>query len=110
MAELLILEFEGFDESQYLKVNGILGLDPDTGGGDWPAGLHTHIAGPVDNGWTVVEVWETREDQDEFMKSRLGPALHEAGVTGSPKRAAWSKTRSHQTPKRPSAATARVAS
>ena len=48
----------------------------DSGDGDWPAGLHTHLAGPTEGGgWIVVEVWETQEDQDEFMKTRLGPAL-----------------------------------
>ena len=36
------------------------------------------------------------------MKSRLGPALGQAGVTGPPKRAEWSKTHAHRTPKKPS--------
>ena len=54
-----------------------------SGEGDWPAGLHTHLAGPTEGGgWIVVEVWESQEDQDAFMQSRLGPALRQAGVTG----------------------------
>ena len=36
------------------------------------------------------------------MKTRLGPALGQAGVTGPPKRAEWSKTKAHRTPKKPS--------
>jgi hypothetical protein len=104
MSELLILEFEGFGAKEYDKVNDLLGINQDTGEGDWPAGLHTHMAGPTEGGgWIVVEVWETQEDQDAFMQSRLGPALQQAGVTGAPKRAEWSKHRSHHTPKKPSA-------
>ena len=45
MAELLILEFDGVTESEYRNVNAELGIDPETGKGDWPAGLITHLAG-----------------------------------------------------------------
>ena len=103
MSELLILEFEGFGAKDYERVNDLLGINAETGAGEWPAGLHTHLAGPTEGGgWIVVEVWESQEDQDEFMKTRLGPALGQAGVTGPPKRAEWSKTKAHHTPKKPS--------
>jgi hypothetical protein len=104
MAEVLILEFEGFDQAAYDQVNAELGIDMDSGEGDWPAGLHTHMAGPTQGGgWIVVEVWESQEDQEAFMQSRLGGALHKAGVTGPPKRAEWTKPRSHHSPKKASA-------
>ena len=54
------------------------------------------------DGLVVAEVWETQEDQDDFMKTRRGPALHKAGVTGKPKRAEWSKARAHHHPRKPS--------
>jgi hypothetical protein len=104
MAELFILEFDGLSAADYEQVNSELGIDPNTGEGNWPPGLHTHMAGPTEGGgWIVVEVWESQEDQDAFMKSRLGGALHKAGVTKPPKRAEWSKPRAHHTPKKPSA-------
>ena len=102
MAELLILEFENVGTDAYDAVNAELGIDPKSGEGDWPAGLHTHTAGVTGGGLIVVEVWETQEDQDEFMKSRLGRALQKAGVP-NPKRAEWSKVSGHHSPKRPSA-------
>ena len=37
------------------------------------------------------------------MNSRLGPALHKAGVTKPPKRAEWHKLKSHHSPKKASA-------
>lgn len=104
MSEVFILEFEGFDQAAYDQVNAELGIDMDSGEGDWPAGLHTHLAGPTEGGgWIVVEVWESQEDQDAFMQSRLGGALHKAGVTKPPKRAEWTKPRSHHSPKKASA-------
>ena len=61
MAELLILEFDGVDETDYATVNAQLGLDPQTGAGDWPAGLITHLTGLTEGGSAyVIEVWESR--------------------------------------------------
>jgi hypothetical protein len=86
MAELLILEFEGVTEADYRSVNAQLGLDPDTGKGDWPAGLVTHLAGLGEDGRAfVVESWTTREAHAEFMDKRLGAAMAEGGVTATPK-------------------------
>ncbi|MCL4293941.1 MAG: hypothetical protein KJ056_13105, partial [Acidimicrobiia bacterium] len=88
MADLLILDFEGLDESDYRKVNGELGVDPATGVGDWPAPMISHAAGRTDDGHlVVVEVWESRAGQQEFM-DRLGPALEAGGVTVQP-RVTW---------------------
>jgi hypothetical protein len=74
MAELLVLEFDGVDETDYANVSAQLGVDPQTGAGEWPAGLITHLAGMKDGGSAyVIEVWESQEAQAEFMQSRLGP-------------------------------------
>ena len=47
MSDALLYEFRGVTVDDYLAVNAKLGLDPDTGSGDWPAGLlsHTGAAG-----------------------------------------------------------------
>jgi len=85
MAEALILEFAGLTDADYRAVNSNLGIDPETGQGDWPAGLLSHAGGPGAGGsWTVVEVWSSQADQAAFMQSRLGPALGAAGVTAVP--------------------------
>jgi hypothetical protein len=85
MAELLILEFAGLGDADYAAVNGNLGIDMETGKGDWPAGLHSHAGGHSDEGtFVVAEVWSSRADQAAFMDSRLGPALGAAGVTVVP--------------------------
>ena len=76
MAEPLTLDFDGVDEADYLKVNKELGLDPKTGGGDWPAGLIAHVGGVSDAGHGyVIEVWESQQAPADFMNSRLGAAM-----------------------------------
>jgi hypothetical protein len=87
MAELIIIEVE-CDPALYSKVNGILGLDPNTGSGDWPKGLLSHTGGGGDGKVVVVEAWQARADQEAWMESTLGPALGQAGV-GEPKRMEW---------------------
>ena len=76
MSEALILEFAGLGEAEYAAVNKHLGIDMQTGQGDWPAGLLSHAAGTAEDGtFIVAEVWSSRADQDAFMSSRLGAAL-----------------------------------
>jgi len=90
MAEAIILEFRDADPALYDAVNKLLGLDPATGTGDWPDGLVSHTgAEHLDgNGLTVFEVWESRDAQEAFMGSRLGPALGQAAVP-EPTRVEW---------------------
>ena len=97
MAAGLILEFEGVTAKEYYAVNEALGIDQDTGEGDWPDGLVTHSAGLNENGHLVViEVWDTQEHQARFMEERLGAALAEGGVTGPPSSITWIDLVSHQ--------------
>jgi hypothetical protein len=98
MAELLMLEFDGLDETDYAEVNAQLGLDPKTGAGDWPAGLISHLAGVEEGGSAyVIEVWESQEAQAAFMQSRLGAALAAGGVSATPK-VTWARLVGHQNP------------
>jgi hypothetical protein len=85
MAEGLILEFSGVGKTDYGSVNGKLGIDMESGAGDWPAGLLMHTAGISSAGNLVVaEVWATQADQAAFLHDRLGPALADAGITSQP--------------------------
>ena len=94
MSEALVLEFSGVSAEQYKKVNAILGLDMDTGAGDWPAGLSNHTGAIHDDSFMVFEIWESREAAREFMDSRLGAALGQAGVP-EPRRAEWLTVEGH---------------
>ena len=98
MSDALFYEFAGVSVDDYHRVNAILGLDPATGGGDWPAGLlsHTGAAGPTGE-FVVFEVWDSRESQEAWMASRLGPALGQAAVA-APVRVEWLSVVGHVNP------------
>jgi hypothetical protein len=98
MPEVLILEFSGVTETEYAAVNGQLGIDMQTGQGNWPPGLLSHAAGTADDGsFVVTEVWNSRADQGAFMDSRLGAALGAGGITSMPK-ITWVPLLAYHTP------------
>ena len=89
MSDALLYEFSGVNVADYNAVNAKLGLDPATGSGDWPAGLLSHTgATGAEGAFFVFEVWDSRQSQEAFMSSRLGPALGESGVP-EPIRTEW---------------------
>jgi len=99
MAAGLILEFEGVTEKEYSAVNKELGIDMDTGKGNWPAGLVSHSAGLSDDGRLVVmEVWDSPEHQAKFMEDRLGEALAKGGISGPPSSITWIELVAHHHP------------
>jgi hypothetical protein len=54
-------------------------------GDQLPDGCELHIAGPVEQGWRVITVWESREQFDRFREEKLLPAIREvAGEAGPP--------------------------
>jgi hypothetical protein len=47
--------------------------------GRLPDGCELHIAGPVEDGWRVITVWQSREAFDRFRDEHLLPAFRELG-------------------------------
>jgi hypothetical protein len=74
MAIGLRVRFDGGTQEQYDAVNAQMDVENET-----PDGLIFHAAGPVDDGWGVLDFWESREHFDRFLESRLGPAIAELG-------------------------------
>ena len=95
MADALILEFDGFGAETYERVNGELGIDMQTGEGDWPEGLVSHIGAAREGGFVVFEVWRSQADQERFMAERLGAALQAGGVAAPPSRVEWLDLTAH---------------
>lgn len=44
-----------------------------------PDGCRIHIAGPTDDGWRVITVWDSEEQFQDFRTGTLIPAIQEAG-------------------------------
>jgi hypothetical protein len=99
LPEAVVFEFtSGVTPDDYRAVNEILGLDPVTGTGDWPAGLLSHTgASSAGGGFMVFEVWESQQAQAAWMASHLGPALGQAGVA-EPSRLEWLSVTGHHQP------------
>jgi len=74
MAVALILDLPGVTAELYDAVTGEVTAD------GWPSEIIAHYAGPTAGGWTVVDVWESREAFDRFVNEKLGRAMGEAGV------------------------------
>jgi hypothetical protein len=47
-------------------------------------GLRFHAAGQGQDGFCVVEVWDSQEALDTFFAEKLGAALHETNITAQP--------------------------
>lgn len=74
MAIAVIFDLPGVTEAQYATARRMLGeaLQP---------GNLVHVAGPAEDGWRVVEVWESPEVMGAFFQSAAaGAAFQAAGI------------------------------
>jgi hypothetical protein len=74
VAVVVVNEIEGGSQDFYDQVNPKVMPDEKL-----PEGCEVHIAGPTDNGWRVITVWESEDRFNEFRNDKLIPALKEAG-------------------------------
>lgn len=74
MAVGIRLKFEGGTQEQYEATHSHMGIDENP-----PDGLIFHSAGPTEEGWGVIDFWESREAFDGFLQARLQPAIQELG-------------------------------
>jgi len=55
---------------------------------DWerqvPAGALFHVAFLADDGFRVIDLWESPEAFQQFLETRLGPAIQRIGIQGQP--------------------------
>ena len=81
MAVSIIMDFRGATLGQYDQILERMGLTP---GGDTPPGAIFHWVAKTDDGIRVVDVWETREQFDQFANEQIGPFSAEAGIDAPP--------------------------
>jgi hypothetical protein len=74
MAVVIVNEIAGANEGFYEQVNPKV-----MPGGQLPDGCQVHIAGPIDNGWRVITVWDSEEQFQQFRNEKLVPAIREVG-------------------------------
>jgi quinol monooxygenase YgiN len=76
MAFGYIITNPGQTQEQYDAVMEQLNLEEGL-----PEGWIFHAAGPTEDGWRVVEVWESQEAADAFFQGRLGQVVQDVGVS-----------------------------
>jgi hypothetical protein len=70
MAIGLLFELQGMTREQYD------GMIEQSGLADrLPPGQISHVAGPMEGGWRVIDVWESREHFDRFAEETLAPLM-----------------------------------
>lgn len=60
----VLQEMPGVSEQEYRQVERHLGPDR-------PPGLLAHVAGPTENGWRIINVWESEKAFRRFQTERL---------------------------------------
>ena len=85
MAVGVVMRLAGVTQDQYEGVMAPGALDLRSPGNpdardQWPEGIIAHYAGATEDGWCVVDVWETREHFERFVAEQLGPGMASAGV------------------------------
>ncbi|HEY8639105.1 MAG TPA: hypothetical protein VIL93_08140 [Solirubrobacterales bacterium] len=77
MAVAVKLEFEDATLEQYDQVVEKMGFEHEGKGA--PGGLF-HWVTKTDNGFRVVDVWDTREQFEKFSDEQIGPYSQEVGL------------------------------
>ena len=81
MPILMVHEVSGGTIAQYDQVIREL----EAGGNGNPLGRLSHVAAPTEDGYLVVDAWESQEALDRFAQT-LGPLLERAGGPAPPPR------------------------
>ena len=75
MAVAVLLNFAGGDNDAYDRVIEKMGLSDGTP----PDGAQYHVAGEVDGGFRVVDVWDSAEQFQRFAEEQIAPLTREEG-------------------------------
>jgi hypothetical protein len=75
MAVGIRIKLPGVTQEQFDSVDDNVNV-----AGDMPKGMIFHSSGPIDEGWGVIDFWESRADFDAFFGTRVQAAVAAAGV------------------------------
>ena len=79
MRTLMVMKWAGVTPEQYDKLRKSVNWE-----GNVPKGAVFHVAAFTDNGILVTDIWDSTDDFQKFVQSRLMPATSEAGIKGEP--------------------------
>jgi len=80
MSVVMAMHWPEATKEQYNALRELVGWERDA-----PPGGRMHIAWLGDDGFRVVDVWDTAEQFQTFVETRLMPGVQQVGVEGQPK-------------------------
>ncbi len=80
MPVAVVMDFEGGTLEQYDRVMELMGLEAR----GLPDGAVLHFVVQTDDGIRVTDVWETREQFEQFAAEQIGPFSQQAGIPNPP--------------------------
>jgi hypothetical protein len=99
MGHVLKMRWESVTPEHYDALRPIVNWE-----GDPPEGLVFHVAWFRDGGITVLDVWESPAQFDDFMNGGLMPAIQQIGIEGRPQ-VKWIEAHAYFNPAVPATAT-----
>jgi hypothetical protein len=79
MAVGIQITLPGVEVEEFDRVDALIDVR-----GNHPDGLIFSASGPVEGGWRVIDLWESRAHFDAFAAARIGPASAAAGASVQP--------------------------
>jgi hypothetical protein len=79
MAIVMMMRWPGATLAEYEDVRRISNFE-----GDPPVGGLLHVCAADGDGLRITDVWESAEDFQRFVESRLMPAVAQAGIQSEP--------------------------
>lgn len=73
------MRWEAVTPDQYEQARRLINWE-----GNVPKGAVFHVAGFSNNVLRVTDIWESADDFNEFVQSRLMPGVAEIGIKGQP--------------------------
>jgi heme-degrading monooxygenase HmoA len=75
MAIQVVSEIQGMTKEQYEQAIGQIGDQLRRA-----PGFNHHVAGPMEGGYRVVEIWDSREELDRWLQDTVMPMAQQVGI------------------------------
>ena len=79
MAVTMTMHWPGITKEQYQVARKEVGMDANP-----PKGLRFHVSSIGDDGFRVTDIWDSAQDFQTYLETRLSAAVAKAGITGQP--------------------------
>ena len=80
MATVMNMHWPEVSKTQYEQARKLANWE-----GDTPTGAKFHAAWFANDGFHVLDLWESQQDFEAFVAKRLNPAVQKIGIQGQPR-------------------------